>query len=116
MEMESRILGAVDNLRLENECLHTEMVKLRDALVRSTEELSVLRQEMKQIIEGLDWFTSAEGIESVAEQTGEDFDGAFECTIPDRTEKMNGLKVALWDMMKIIMENRVALGIDCPVM
>lgn len=116
MEMESRILGAVDNLRLENEYLHTETKNLRDALVRSTEELSVLRQEMKQIIEGLDWYISAESIESVAEQTGEDFDGAFECTIPERTEKMNGLKVALWDMMKIVMENRVALGHDCPVM
>ncbi len=116
MEMESRILGAVDNLRLENEYLHTETKNLREALVRSTEELSVLRQEMKQIIEGLDWYVSAEGIESVAEQTGEDFDGAFECTIPERTEKMNGLKVALWDMMKIVMENRVALGHDCPVM
>ncbi|NCB27800.1 MAG: hypothetical protein EOM62_20460 [Bacteroidia bacterium] len=114
--MESRILGAVDNLRLENECLQADANNLREALVRSTEELSVLRQEMKQIIEGLDWYISAEGIESVAEQTGEDFDGAFECTIPERTEKMNGLKVALWDMMKIVMENRVALGYDCPVM
>lgn len=114
--MGTRILSTEESLERYNECLEAETKNLRDALVRSTEELSVLRQEMKQIIEGLDWFISAEGIESVAGQIGEDFDGAFECTIPDRTEKMNGLKVALWDMMKIIMENRVALGLDCPAM
>jgi len=116
MNMGTRILSTEESLERYNECLQADADNLREALVRSTEELSVLRQEMKQIIEGLDWYISAESIESVAEQTGEDFSGAFECTIPERTEKMNGLKVALWDMMKIVMENRVALGHDCPVM
>ncbi len=116
MNMGTRILSTEESLERYNECLEADAENLRDALVRSTEELSVLRQEIKQIIEGLDWFISAEGIESVAEQIEEDFEGAFECTIPDRTEKMNGLKVALWEMMKIVMENRVALGLDCPVM
>ena len=116
MNMGTRILSTEESLERYNECLEADAKNLRDALVRSTEELSVLRQEMKQIIEGLDWYTTTEGIESVAEQIEEDFEGAFDCTIPDRTEKMNGLKVALWDMMKIVMENRVALGLDCPVM
>lgn len=116
MDMETRMLNIVDELKQENEYLHTEMMKLRDALGRSTEELSVLRHEMKQIIEGLDELTSSTVIESIAEQLGVDFEGAYDVTYEDRDRKINELKWKLWDMMKIVMENREALGLDCPVM
>ena len=110
---ETRMLNIVDELKQENEYLYTEMVNLRDALGRSTEELSILRQEIKQTIEGLDELTSGTYIESVAEQIGEDFEGGFVATYDDREEKINELKRKLWEMLKIIMENREALGLDC---
>ena len=112
---ETRMLDIVDELKQENEYLHTEMSNLRDALSRSTEELSVIRQEMKQAIERLDTAISGEFLSEASENFGGDFEEAFICTEESRMDEMNLLKCSLWDMMRTILKNRVSLRLDCPV-
>lgn len=87
--------------------------RITDDMERNTEELAVLRQEMVRIVEELEHVTDGCYIEDEARMRGIDFDEAFEDTISERTKRLNKLKIALLGVMKIIMENRSALGLDC---
>ncbi|GEM_PF-2824561 len=89
--------------------------RITDDMERNTEELAVLRQEMVRIVEELEHVTDGCYIDDVARERDIDFSEAFEDVISERIAQLNRLKISLLGVMKIIMKNREALGLDCPV-